>query len=251
MTSKKLEQITEEMGDIGLFKYRVVNKYLLDSLKNSQLHFALPSDLNDPYDCQLDLTRAIRRASARVKGKQLQRLRNLLTDGKLLQTIQGLASSTAVCSFSRSLLNSALWSHYANDHRGVSVMYQFPQEFIRSGTDGIVGYSEVQYAESALTDWLVDNPVEFNEDYYVEIVKQILTIKGSIWAYEEEARVLRDQAGQLDLNREYLKQICFGLRTSKEDIELISKIIEAKYENVNLCEVVPGDTDFGLAAVDL
>lgn len=38
-----------------LYKYRAVNKYSLDNLKNGTLFCAIPSSLNDPFDCKMGL----------------------------------------------------------------------------------------------------------------------------------------------------------------------------------------------------
>ena len=41
------------------FKFRVINKYLLESLMQGALYFASPEELNDPFDCNLDIKKAI------------------------------------------------------------------------------------------------------------------------------------------------------------------------------------------------
>jgi hypothetical protein len=244
-------RIPSEAGDILLFKYRAVNKYLLDSLVKSQLHFALPKNLNDPYDCQVDLLAALRRAAKMAKGAQARKLAALATDTTLINTVRNLARKTAVCSFSSSLLNPILWSHYSDEHRGIALLYRIPQAFITDPKTKIVGYSGVEYTNNSLTAWLKTNPVKFDPDYYVSIIKHLLTIKSPSWEYEEEHRILRQRAGRLSIPREYLTQICFGLRTPRADKDLIRKVTAANYSKMDFCEIVAGDSDFGLEARDL
>jgi len=248
---KKRKRLTQDMGDILLFKYRPVNKYLLDSLVKSQLHFALPSNLNDPHDCQVDLKRALVRAADLAKGAQQKKLRRLVSDLTMLRTIKDLLRKTAVCSFSDSLLNPVLWSHYADEHRGVSLLYKVPHSLILDTTTEIVGYSGVEYGEGSLTNWLVANPVKFHVDYYVRIIKHALTIKGPMWAYEGESRIMRARAGQLDIEPLILTQICYGLKTPKSDKDLIRKIVASNYSKMDFCEIVVGDNDFEIKAKDL
>ncbi len=245
------KRIPQDSGDILLFKYRPINKYLLDSLVKSQLHFALPADLNDPYDCQVDLPKAITRAARLANKTQAAKLRRLSKDRKVLGTIKRLLRDTAVCSFSSSLLNPVLWSHYAEEHRGVSLLYKIPQSAIGDTKTGIVGWSGVEYTEDALTNWLVSTPVKPDADYFVSIIKHMLTIKGPEWAYEGESRILRNSAGQLEIDRSYLTQICFGLRTPDSDQDLIRKIVDSNYAAMDFCQIEVGDSDFGLEARDI
>lgn len=248
---KKRKRILKEAGDILLFKYRPVNKYLIDALVKSHLHFCLPAQLNDPYDCQVDLKKALTRAASSAKGTQATKLRTLATGATLLKTIKDLLRKTAVCSFSSSLLNPVLWSHYADKHRGVALLYKIPQSFIINRATKIVGYSGIEYTEDSLTNWFVNNSVKFHVDYYVRIIKHMLTIKGPMWEYEGESRIMRAKAGQLNIDRSYLTQICFGLRTPKSDRDLIKKIVKSDYTTMDFCEIVVGGSDFGLEVKDL
>lgn len=248
---KKRKRLPKDAGDIGLFKYRPVNKYLIDSLVKSQLHFSLPKELNDPYDCQVDLKRAIQRAADNSSGAHERNLRKILSDKAILKTINNLLRQTAVCSFSGSLLNPVAWSHYADEHRGVGLLYKIPQSLILDKKTNIVGFSGVEYGDDTLTTWLEKTPVKFNADYFVDIIKTILTIKGSTWMHEDEFRIMRSKRGQLDIDESYLTQICFGLRTPKSDKELIHKIVKKTYSKMNFCKIVVGDSDFGLEAKDI
>lgn len=45
-----------------LYKFRKIDKRLIESLVNQNLYFANPTSLNDPFDCQIDLEAALKRA---------------------------------------------------------------------------------------------------------------------------------------------------------------------------------------------
>jgi len=97
----------------------------------------------------------------------------------------------------------------------------------------------------------VTNPVELHVDYFVSIIRHILTIKGPTWEYESESRVLRNNPGQLKINRSYLTQICFGLRTPQSNQDLIRKIVDTNYGSMDFSKIKVGDSDFSLEAEDL
>ena len=47
--------------DFLCFKFRAINKHLIESLVNPSLYFARPDTLNDPFDCRLDLRGTFKR----------------------------------------------------------------------------------------------------------------------------------------------------------------------------------------------
>jgi len=57
----------------------------------------------------------------------------------------------------------------------------------------------------------------------------------------------------MKIRPEFLKQICFGMRTSGEHKAQLRKIVRDRYENdVHLAEIRhEGKKDFGIAAYDI
>jgi hypothetical protein len=45
-----------------LYRFRKIEKHLIESLVSQTLYFAKPEQLNDPFDCQIDLKGALKRA---------------------------------------------------------------------------------------------------------------------------------------------------------------------------------------------
>ena len=59
------------MGDDYLyFKFRAINKYMIESLVNPSLYFAKPNTLNDPFDCLIDLRNTFSRAVHLTTGNR-------------------------------------------------------------------------------------------------------------------------------------------------------------------------------------
>ena len=119
-----------EMSDYIIFKFKKINKNLLKSLLNSELYFARPDRLNDPFDCRFDnifssLENAISRASGLTRNDlgQLREVVSSMNMGKFKTDLE----NVGVCSFSLELENTLMWSHYADNHRGVCLTYE-PQD---------------------------------------------------------------------------------------------------------------------------
>jgi hypothetical protein len=101
-------------------KFRTVNEHFWKNLETGCVYFAAPSKLNDPFDCQIDLMKAVRLAKDGAKElseEQLARWR------AFAQTITEPASTCGVFSLCsgdiRGLEERLLWSHYAADLSGV------------------------------------------------------------------------------------------------------------------------------------
>lgn len=239
-------------SDYTLFKFRAINKNLLDSLAKSYLYFAHPDQLNDPFDCRVDVDKALVNAIARSTATKAQ-LEQLQGNFDLDQ-IKDMAGNAGVCSFSdgdKPLENSLMWSHYADCHKGICFTYSIPEHYLVAQSDQLPVVSEVNYGINPITDWLIQpeliEGLSFNETFLVKL----LTAKSACWSYEKEVRIISREQGQMEIDRSFLKQICFGLNTPKTDIDLI-KMVSAKFGySASFCQVQRSVDDFGLKIVEL
>ena len=71
-----------------------------------------------------------------------------------------------------------MWSHYANEHRGVCLMYRFPKEYFYDTQDRILGITQVHYDANPLTDWFVARTSKLGSfaDFGTDLITRILTI---------------------------------------------------------------------------
>ena len=244
------------MSDYRYFKYRLINKNLIASLVNGALYFALPSNLNDPFDCQIDIRKAAKFAASKVTGIRRDVLLTISDLSEFVDEIQRRMTTIGVCSFSLNLEESLQWSHYADEHRGVCLMYEFPEDFLLKPENQIVGVSEVEYGENPLSDWMIQAvPDKIEDDFYdhftTEILKKVLIVKARGWSYEKECRIIREKAGLFPIPKEFLKQVCFGLDTAESDIQLIQKIVDRSSYCVDYCRIQKLESDFGIRAVEI
>ncbi len=57
------------MSEYIFFKYRPVNKFLLDSLVKAVIYFPNRKQLNDPFDCNVDIVKSVENAIEQSDGQ--------------------------------------------------------------------------------------------------------------------------------------------------------------------------------------
>ena len=241
------------MADYCCFKFRPIDKYLLESLVHSVLYFPTRAQLNDPYDCNVDIMRTIDRAIQSEDGQDVELLRNFRADQDSIARFNRGLESLGVGSFSLNSQETLLWSHYANDHKGVAVRYDFPEEFLNN-EDEILGVSRVSYDPNAISDWLSRNIAQWRDDhksFIIGLLKKVLMSKAPSWKYEEEARIVRPEAGPFMIPRTTLTHIILGLQTSPNDESLVRNIVDKYYEGVKYGRAVRTEEDFGLGIQEI
>jgi DUF2971 family protein len=242
------------MAEYAVFKFRKVDKYLLQSLVNSEVYFAVPEQLNDPFDCQVGILRSLENAIARAQSPVRARLERLRAMGSFFSQVQSDLEKIGVCSFSLELRNSLMWAHYAENHRGVCLTYSLPESFFYERVDQILGIDQVAYGDSPLSDWFLEvaHDIDSFSDFGQSLVKKALTVKAQAWCYEREVRVLRRVKGVEEISRPYLKQVCFGLKTPESDVALVRRVIDRGGYVATLCKVIrTSDGDFSIDAKEI
>jgi len=255
------------MKDYSLYRFSTINKNLIDSLVKGYLFFAKPEKLNDPFDCRLDISKAMNKAMETAIGSHsrfgLDRLKILINDGENFELREKAMHEWGVCSFSKALKSDKeplMWSHYADNHRGIRILYEIPYQFIFDNTnvDNILVTSTVKYDIDPLTNWFIrfaNSEKEIDDGFAVNTINDILllslTSKNPCWDYENEMRIIRKIPGKFNIPKSFLKQICFGLHASDEDVALIKEIVGNYEHEVNLCRVVRADSDFGIDYEDI
>ncbi len=250
MTTDSID--TKASPDYSYFKFRTINKHLIESLVNSRLFFAKPNKLNDPFDCKLDLGKSFARAASIAMGTRKTWLQSALNDGqKFIKEWQARFENFGICSFSLELHSTIMWSHYADEHKGVCLLYRFPESFFLAPQNKIFGVDKVKYRDDALTDWLKNEAPMDLLKFVQDLAKLYLTAKSPAWSYESEARVIREEHGFIDIPFGFLEQVCFGLSTSQADIDLIIKLAKEYCGCRNFCRIIRSERDFGIAAKEM
>jgi hypothetical protein len=243
------------MNDYTIFKFRKINKFTLMSIVNGELYFARPDSLNDPFDCQIDIVASFENA-ATMANDQTRDLLKRIQHNEYLSRLKHEISNMGVCAFSKTQENRLMWSHYADEHRGICLTYDIPKSFIDENIDQLMGITDVDYDRS-LSDWFLEEVPKLSgrasfEDYAKTLLKKALTVKAKEWSYENEVRFLRRSSGTQSINKKYLVEVCFGLATPNQDIDVVSKLLHYHGYNVRLRKVVRDQSsDFGIKPVEI
>jgi hypothetical protein len=224
-----------------LYKYRAINKRLIESLINQTLYFARPDALNDPFDCRIDLQKAFRRAEMSARGGRRDFLSSFLATPEFFRNWRSTFDAMGACCFSRTFSETLLWSHYAEEHRGVCLEYQFRGASLKGD---ITTAQNVEYLDDPLVPWLVEKaPMDMTE-FAKELAIRYLRTKCPAWTYEQEARIIRQESGLFKFQGAPLTEVCFGMRTPRADVDLVVKLAQSYCGGVKFSQMVPDETEF-------
>jgi hypothetical protein len=241
------------MSEYIFFKYRPVNKFLFDSIVKSAIYFPNRTQLNDPFDCNVDIVKSIENAIKKSDGKTQDVFKRFLSDEKHLKRFRNNVVSLGIGSFSLTHMETLLWSHYANDHKGIVLRYDFPAEFL-DDENHILGVAGVSYKPNAISNWLRENIRLYEENHFefiTGLLKKVLMSKAPSWAYEQEARIVRPVSGLFEIPRQVLTHVVFGLQTSQENESLIRAIVGKYYDGVRFGRAIRTSDDFGIEIVEI
>lgn len=242
------------MNDYVLFKYRKIDKNLLQSLVHSEIFFSGPDRLNDPFDCRVDILKALENAISKAPHQSRVKLEKLRSMSEFFEEVKTDFSKVGVCSFALDLKCSLMWSHYADEHCGLCLTYSFPESFFHENSGKIIGTDKVDYGINPLSDWFIEVAPNLNsfEEFGISLIKKVLTVKAKSWEYEKEVRMIRRDEGIHTIDKQHLKQVCFGLRTSQSDVALVKTLLDNCGYDTTLCKMTrTTGSDFEVDAVDI
>lgn len=237
-------------AEFVLYKFRAIDERLVESLIDQTLYFATPDKLNDPFDCRIDLQRVFRRAEMLATGERRDFLSSFVDNPEFFRNWRSTLDAMGVCCFSRrieetlqrpSYAETLLWSHYAKEHRGVRLEYQFRGASLKGD---IVTAQDVEYLDDPLVPWLVENAPTDMLGFVKELVLRYLRTKCPAWKYEKEARIIRRASGPFRLRGVLLTEVCFGLRTPQADVDRVTKLAQNCCRGVKFFHMVRDETEF-------
>ncbi len=127
-------------------------EYALKDIRERRLKIARIAQLNDPFEF----------LGVELSGRDHR--------NSLIRTKAALSEKHGLLCFAKSWYNPVLWSHYADNHRGICLGFDLPDGLPR----------QVSYVNSRF-NW----PSTIDESFMV----QLLFTKFSHWSYEDEYRL--------------------------------------------------------------
>ena len=244
------------MNTSPLYKYRPVNKLLIESIINREIYFSSLGNLNDPIDCHIDIRRSFDIAIHKASGKQQKNLK--FYKGAMegfISAVEDRIQSFGIWCGSLEPNNSLMWENYADEHRGICLLYSFPGNIIKANADALIGIHPVEYTDNPIVNWLTNSAdlvpsLNFSE-FPESLIVKLLTSKDQCWKYQREGRVISLNPGSKKIAQARLQQICFGLKTPIRDRALMVRILKQQQYEVSICKIVRAKHDFGLALKEL
>ncbi len=229
-----------------LYKFRDFSDFTDKIILNSEFYFASPKRFNDPFDCNLSYRQDYTQEEILAKYEYLAlkfslpkekfieeyglTLKNFLDNYPKLN--DKLVSQSGILSLSKSNKNITMWSHYANEHKGLAFELQVDEDY-----DFFHGYGIVEYTKEY--ELLSYTNLTSNKDY-----EKLFLTKYTDWEYEEEIRVIDyNKNGTKKFNKKALKTIYFGYRADETNIKKIIQLCQLNgFEHVvfKKAKLIPG-----------
>lgn len=237
------------------YKYRSISR-AKEIITGGDLYFSSPKDFNDPFDCQIIQTCKYEKKDVislfshadqcRDNPEILNYIENTLDDninnGKLYEAIEcafrNNLYSTGVCCFSSIYDSILMWSHYAENHKGVCLKFDvikdppfFDYPLLMSYKDE---YPQINFAKDSM-----------------KCIITVLSTKYADWEYEKELRVYKKQKGTYSFSLFSLTEIIFGCKTEEKDIGEIMKLVREFHYDVTFSKMVMSKQKFNLEKISL
>lgn len=215
------------------YAFRKCTTFLYQSLINEQLNISSPTTFNDPFDCPIhvllnkgeDLYFLIRQAY-----QESLKIACFSSNVKLPYYHE----DKGVCSHEKKhkkdkkeYLNSLMWAHYADSHKGICIKYRFchPISQLGNANPNVVAYfKDVKYSNGNMLKYSNKNSITMEDAFF---------LKGKQWEYENELRFLfydlngTGEYGTIDIPG-CIEAIYFGLKCSMQDKQTIQNILQSK-----------------------
>lgn len=131
-----------------------------------------------------------------------------------------------IYSLSKTYDDELLWAHYANNHTGFCIEYDF--DILMNGNSFCNFYSfPVEYTSKP--PQIEVNDLSSNDNKV--LLKKIAGTKSKRWLHEKEIRVITDKFGEQDYDCRAVKSIYFGYRMPDDNKDEIMKRLSGRSIN--------------------
>lgn len=253
-----------------LYRYRAINKFSLEDLRDNVFYFASPAEFNDPFDCKnlftfdgstdndwrFFLDRLLQRNEPDLTIQERnQKLEKIIQSGirkdssqreKLLkiwgESLEEQSNKLGVACLSQKPDDILMWSHYANKHHG------FCLKFDKAILESKFFCSKVRYRKKYPTF------KEFLKADLVELSYVFLLSKSNHWKYEEEYRLVVDLSKDTDIPfkrkieypKEALVGVVWGCQMSKKDKGKIKNSIKDMSHKISFYQAKKSDNSYAI-----
>lgn len=249
-----------------LFKYRPINDYTRKMLSSKEIYHAGRDSFNDPLDginsyrlvyTPEEMTSYIDMVSEGRPTEEAEMVRNYLQQNPEVfeittrESILADLGSFGISCFSAKADNFLMWSHYAQEHHGVCMEFDFTREIqmVRQRGFSLLNSYMLNMRKVVYTDsTAVVNLTSISRDKFSPVYH-----KSRNWEYEEEYRSVRPAVGVYSFDPGLLQAVYFGMRTTQKEIDEIRKLIDQSgYEGIVFKKMIQrSQSSYDLIGADL
>lgn len=208
----------------------------LGQLLDGKAYHPSPRQFNDPFDClprilmpqTIEELRAkqhilVARFAQHIPDRTPEEIAQIMSDvfdklpledlnDQISRTVRKTNETMGVFSLAETINNVLMWSHYASNHSGIAVRFDWRKQL----RGGLMPLFKVRYEEirPSILNFFDE---KFTDDD--EIIADAMRTKADFWRYEQEWRSLQPgKAGQIiDFDPAVIDGIVFGALCSQED----------------------------------
>ncbi len=218
-----------------LYKYKDCNvNHLRNLIVDSCFYMSSRHQLNDPFDVRSDLEfvdggidrmayldRLFKEHKVRYKQRlEISKRLNspIAIELEIRRLLNISIDSSGFHSFATSPRNLLMWSHYAQSHSGVCLMYETAKDL-----DTFVKALPVEYSRSYPV-------VQYSDRMGRDLITKAFLTKAKEWEYENERRIFeKDRAGQyMSYAPKALVGLILGARISNSDEAMIRNLLNER-----------------------
>ena len=230
-----------------LYKYKAINENTKEMIKKNIIYLPNNDQLNDPFECKTEyygkkntilriiyfykiskedqndkkLIEHIRFALSAIKPDK-EREMNAIK--KVNDYYKESIEKAGIGAFTKQSDNILMWSHYANNHGGICMQFDFNKDPVFSEDP----FWKVKYKRK----YPKINLYGFGPE---RKYKKGLLTKAKIWKYENERRIVwKDGHGKQKINPETLTGIIFGCKIDKKEKSEIREILLKRNYDINI-----------------
>jgi hypothetical protein len=233
-----------------LYKYRSLQgdaqANTVSLLRDDTVYYALPSQFNDPYECNFGWKRGSVADQAKLYAAFLRRFgladtewdariraykelhgstsaERAEVDELMRKTAREIVDLVGVFCLSEVNNDILMWSHYADCHKGVCIEFSMP---LGSAPEEVM--SQVNYRDEFPT-------LDLYEREKLEIVRPCFLTKARHWHYEKEWRAIRTAgAGTEKVPRKAITGVILGCKISMAHEKLVRELAANHHPPLNI-----------------
>lgn len=226
-----------------LFKYRKFDDNTLRIFREQELWFAKPETLNDPFEANDSFPQVLDAVWERYSVPPAMQL-------KYENKLKSLLRSTGICAFSKARKNQLMWSHYADEHKGICIGFK-EAELRPSGSN--VFPIDVSYQDEYPFEQIIERINYFDkvpnentlDNIAGDILYSVLSTKYTSWRYERERRLVHRFSGARKFEPNAINSIAFGLRMKFEDKQDLKELLsDSKWSHIKWYQAIKSSTKY-------